>query len=131
MNITARSEIGSVRTARAERETGEMLKVGLSDFGRKRRILLAIYVTNITFQLLTVFSCQKKITISNCFSALTFYNREKRGKHANLHLHYVKYYVVQNTVAFQFNKIFVSVNNLQHSAKTKHLEIHNTLTNMC
>lgn len=60
-----------------ERETGEMLKIGLSDFGRKWRILLAIYAANITFRLLTVFSCQKKITISNCFSALTFYNGEK------------------------------------------------------
>jgi len=92
MSKTARSAASSVQMARAERETGEMLKIGLSGFGRKRRILLAIYAANITFRLLTVFSCQKKITISNYFSALTFYNGKTRGRQANLHLHYVKEY---------------------------------------
>lgn len=91
MSKTSRSAASSVRMAGAEKETGEMLKIGLSDFGRKRRILLAVYATNITFRLLTVFSCQKKITISNCFSALAFYNGKKRGRQANLQLHYVKY----------------------------------------
>lgn len=106
--------------ARAERETREMLKIGISDFGRKRRILLAIYAANITFQLLTGFSCQKKNTISNCFLISYILQwKKKKGEGKKTYISIMKNIrPMENTAAWQFNKIFTNVNTLQPSPQT-------------